>query len=79
MSVTNVLLQQVPVSEIHRGQWEFADVSKGLLAPNGRFYLVAVQQNKPDEIVTKMTSLGLQCKVSPPRGSPGHCSASTRS
>jgi tRNA1(Val) A37 N6-methylase TrmN6 len=35
-----------------------------LLAPGGRFYLVAVAQNKPDEICERMRQYGLECKVS---------------
>jgi len=35
-----------------------------ILAPGGRFYLVAVQQNKPLEIIEYMKSLGLDAEVS---------------
>jgi len=35
-----------------------------ILAPGGRFYLVAVQQNKPLEIIEYMRSLGLEAEVS---------------
>ena len=34
-----------------------------LLSSRGRFYLVAVQQNKPLEIIAKMQELGLDGKV----------------
>jgi hypothetical protein len=34
-----------------------------ILAPGGRFYLVAVQQNKPLEIIEYMKSLGLDAEV----------------
>lgn len=37
-----------------------------ILAPGGRFYLVAVQQNKPLAIIEYMKSLGLSAEVSPP-------------
>ncbi|KAK4687823.1 vesicle-fusing ATPase, partial [Tremellales sp. Uapishka_1] len=47
MSVTNKILEQLPQ----------------LLAPGGRFYLVAVQQNKPDEIVSRVISMGFESKV----------------
>ncbi|KAL7420303.1 S-adenosylmethionine-dependent methyltransferase [Cryptotrichosporon argae] len=47
MMVTNLVLEQVP----------------GLLAPGGRFYLVAVQQNRPDDIIARMTEAGLECKT----------------
>lgn len=48
MQVTNIVLDKVPQ----------------LLAPGGRFYLVAIHQNKPDEIIARMRGLGLECKVS---------------
>ncbi|KAL1406917.1 S-adenosylmethionine-dependent methyltransferase [Vanrija albida] len=47
MTVTNKILQQLP----------------SLLAPGGRFYLVAIHQNKPDEIIARMRAVGLECKT----------------
>lgn len=47
MTVTNLVLDKLP----------------GLLAPGGRFYLVAIEQNKPKEIVARMRATGLECKV----------------
>lgn len=49
MQVTNLVLERIPT----------------LLAPGGRFYLVAIHQNKPDEIIARMRGMGLECKVSP--------------
>jgi hypothetical protein len=37
---------------------------KEILAPGGRFYLVAVQQNKPLEIIEYMKAVGLEAEVS---------------
>lgn len=34
-----------------------------LLSPGGRFYLVTVAQNKPDEINARMRAAGLECKT----------------
>lgn len=48
MQVTNLVLERIPM----------------LLAPGGRFYLVAIHQNKPDEIIARMRGVGLECKVS---------------
>lgn len=48
MQVTNLVLERIPT----------------LLAPGGRFYLVAIHQNKPDEIIARMRGMGLECKVS---------------
>jgi hypothetical protein len=39
-------------------------MNKDILAPGGRFYLVAVEPNKPLEIVKYLSSLGLQTEVS---------------
>ncbi|TXT07293.1 hypothetical protein VHUM_03463 [Vanrija humicola] len=47
MTVTNKILEQLPT----------------LLAPGGRFYLVAIHQNKPDEIIARMRAVGLECKT----------------
>ncbi|TXT08112.1 uncharacterized protein COLE_05036 [Cutaneotrichosporon oleaginosum] len=47
MAVTNLVLEKLPT----------------LLAPGGRFYLVAVAQNKPDEINARMRAAGLECKT----------------
>lgn len=47
MSVTNLVLERLPT----------------LLAPGGRFYLVAIHQNKPDEIIARMRAEGLECKT----------------
>jgi release factor glutamine methyltransferase len=47
MAVTDILLERLPT----------------LLAPGGRFYLVAIHQNKPDEIIARMRAAGLECKT----------------
>jgi hypothetical protein len=38
-------------------------MNQEILAPGGRFYLVAVEPNKPLEIVKYLSSLGLQTEV----------------
>lgn len=50
MGLTNIVLPLIP----------------DLLAPQGRFYLVAVAQNKPLEIVAAMQGLGLEAEVRAP-------------
>ena len=37
---------------------------KDWLAPAGRFYLVAVAQNRPEEIIAQLSDDGLQVEVS---------------
>lgn len=42
--------------------WE-SYAAQTLLSPKGVFYLVAVQQNKPDEIIEYMRTKGLEGEV----------------
>lgn len=37
---------------------------KELLSETGRFYLVAIQQNRPQDIISRMSRLGLRGQVS---------------
>lgn len=64
MGLTNILLPQIPVSPPKMCNCEVRAKTKDILAPEGRFYLVAVQQNKPLAIIEYMNSLGLEAEVS---------------
>lgn len=69
MTTTKLLMQAAPVrqtSSCMLGQFQLRrlpPVPKSLLSSQGRFYLVAIQQNKPLEIIVKMQELGLDGKV----------------
>ena len=47
----------------HAFHLDYLADNQEILAPGGRFYLVAVEQNKPLEIIEYMKSLGLDAEV----------------
>lgn len=68
MGLTNLVLPLIPVNTIvprDSGQTALMYV-QSLLAPGGRFYLVAVAPNKPLEIVAHMRQRGLEAEVGRP-------------
>lgn len=70
MRVTDRVLQQVKVrghlpSGHSEGKQHLTVRSQDLLSPRGAFYLVAVPENKPLEIIASMQARGLQGEVSP--------------
>jgi hypothetical protein len=60
MRVTDIVLDMLPVGVLNS---QPADIQL-VLSPKGRFYLVAVEQNKPLEIIARMKALGLDGSVS---------------
>ena len=63
MIVTNVVLHSVSVSTYIDEDVAKSRLTQALLSPGGRFYLVAVEQNMPGNIVTSMRHAGLSCEV----------------
>lgn len=66
MGLTNLVLPQIKVgrSPFPRSSQQWADARQDILAPGGRFYLVAVQPNKPLEIAQYMRDQGMEADVS---------------
>lgn len=66
MTITNTVLQQLPVRRIScfPPRCSTADATfQNLLSPGGRLYLVAIHQNNTKDISARMLSFGLQSKV----------------
>ncbi|CAN0549766.1 unnamed protein product, partial [Ectocarpus sp. 8 AP-2014] len=46
-----------------------------LLSPGGFFYMVAVEDNNPTEIVSVMRGYGVHAEVRKPKGAPHYCTS----